>query len=75
VVGETVEVPLVASLPLQAPLAVHEVALVDDQVRLALEPTVIDVGDTAIVTVGAGFVTVSVAVASAEPPLPVQVST
>ena len=74
-VGVTVVVPLTASLPVQAPLAVHDVALLDDQVRLALWPTVIEVGVTVIVTVGAGVVTVRVAVAFAEPPLPVQVNT
>ena len=66
-----------ASVPLHAPLAVHDVALVDDQVTVALWPTVIEVGDTAIVTVGTGgaAATVRVAVAFALPPAPVQVST
>jgi hypothetical protein len=75
VLGETLMVPLVASLPLQAPLAVQEVALLDDHVKVALWPTVIEVGATEMVTVGAGVVTVSMAVALAEPPLPVQVRT
>ena len=75
--GVTLKVPLVASVPLHAPLAVQEVALVDDQVSVALWPTVIEVGDTAIVTVGTGggAVTVKEAVAFALPPAPVQVNT
>jgi hypothetical protein len=73
-VGVSVAVPLVASVPLQAPLAVHDVALVDDHVSVALEPRMIGLGDTAIVTVGAaGALTVSVAEALPLPPLPVQV--
>jgi hypothetical protein len=72
----TLNVPLVASAPLHAPLAVQDVALVDDHVTVALCPTVIEVGATAMVTVGAtGAVTVKVAVAFAIPPKPVQVST
>jgi hypothetical protein len=56
---------------------VQDVALVDDQVSVALWPTVIEVGDTASVTVGRGgaAVTVKVAVAFALPPAPVQVNT
>ena len=66
--------PLVASAPLHAPLAVHDVALVDDQVRVALDPRIIGLGETEIVTVGAaGALTVSVAEALPLPPLPVQV--
>ncbi len=72
--GFTAKVPLVASVPLHAPLAVQEVALVDDQVSVALLPSVIEVGLTASVTVGAaGELTVSDAVADALPPVPVQV--
>ena len=75
--GLTLKVPLVASAPLHAPLAVQEVAFVEDQVTVAPWPTVIEVGDTAIVTVGRGgaAVTVKEAVAFALPPAPVQVST
>lgn len=70
------KVPLVASAPLHVPLAVQDVALVEDQITVALWPMVIEVGDTAIVTVGsAGALTVNVAVAVALPPAPVQVST
>jgi hypothetical protein len=66
--------PDTASLPLHPPLAVHAVALVDDQVSVAEVPTVTDVGFTAMVTVGAGgAVAVSVADALALPPAPVQV--
>ena len=53
-------VPLVAGVPLQAPLAVQLVALVDDQVRVALAPWTMLVGATVIVTAGcAGAVIVS----------------
>jgi hypothetical protein len=71
----TLKVPLVASVPLHDPLAAQDVALVDDQVSVALCPTVIEVGVTAMVTVGTGAVTVKVAVAFALPPAPLQVST
>jgi len=72
--GVTDCVPLVASVPLQAPLAVHEVASVDDQVSVALLPSAMLVGLTEIMAVGAtGAVTVTVAEAFALPPLPVQV--
>ena len=45
-------VPLVFSVPLHAPLAVHDVALVDDQVNVALEPRVMEVELKDKVTVG-----------------------
>jgi hypothetical protein len=74
-VGVSVAEPLVASVPLQAPLAVHEVALVDDHVSVALDPRVIGLGETEIVTVGAaGAFTVSAAEALPVPPLPVHVN-
>jgi uncharacterized protein (UPF0212 family) len=64
-----------ACVPLHAPLAVHDVALVDDHVSVALDPTMIGLGETEIVTVGAaGAFTVSVAEALPLPPFPVQVS-
>jgi hypothetical protein len=64
-------VPLVSSLPLQLPLAVHAVAFVEDQVSVALAPRVIVVGSTEIVAVGAGgALTATVAVALALPPCP-----
>ena len=74
--GVSVAVPLVASVPLHAPLAVHDVALVEDQVTVAVCPTVILVGETLIVTVGAtgAAFTVSVAVPLADPPAPVHAS-
>ena len=40
-VGETPSVPLVASVPVQPPLAVHDVALVLDQVSVELLPALI----------------------------------
>jgi hypothetical protein len=73
-VGVSVAVPLVASVPLHAPLAVHDVALADDHVSVALDPRMIGLGETEIVTAGAaGAPTVSVAEALLLPPLPVQV--
>jgi hypothetical protein len=53
--GVSVAVPLVVSVPLQAPLAVHEVAFVDDQVRVALEPRVMELEFSDKVTVGFGL--------------------
>jgi len=75
-VGSTLSVPLVASVPVQPPLAVQEVAFVLDQVKVELLQDVIAVGLADRVTVGAGAAeTVTVAVASDEvPPAPVQVS-
>ena len=50
-----VEVELLrGSVPLQAPEAVQEVALVEFQVRVAAEPAVTDVGVALRLTVGAG---------------------
>ena len=53
-VGLTVEVPEVACVPDHAPLAVHDVALVEDQVILEEEPDVIEIGEAERVTVGVG---------------------
>jgi len=53
VVGVKVVIPLVASAPLHAPLAVHEVAPIDDHVRTALWPRVIELLFRVSVTVGA----------------------
>jgi hypothetical protein len=58
--GATLNLPLTASAPFHPPLAVQPVALVDDQVMVALLPWVMELGDIAIVTVGAGAVTVAV---------------
>jgi hypothetical protein len=65
--------PEVALLPVQAPEAVQEVALVDDQVSVDDPPLATDVGFAENDTVGAGGVTVTVADALAAPPDPVQV--
>jgi hypothetical protein len=66
-------VPLVALLPLQAPEAVHEVALVELHVSVEEPPPAMEVGFAVNVTVGAGT-TVTVAVAALlVPPVPVQV--
>jgi hypothetical protein len=76
--GVTCKVPLVFWVPLQAPLAVQDVAFVDDQVSMALWPSAIEVGSTERVTVGAGgggggaVFTVSCADACALPPAPLQ---
>lgn len=74
--GVSVVVPLVDCVPLHAPLAVHEVAFVDDHVSVEFAPSVMVAGLAAIVTVGAGgaLLTVTVADAFALPPLPVHVS-
>ncbi len=68
--------PLVASLPDHAPEAVHEVALVADQLRVELPPLTTVLGLAVTVTVGAGVagVTETVAVCVALPPAPLQVS-
>jgi hypothetical protein len=69
-VGVTVCEPLVASVPLQLPLAVQLVASVDDQVSVAVLPTAIDDADSVSVGVGGGAsVTVRVAEVVAEFPL------
>jgi hypothetical protein len=67
-------VPVAACAPVHALLAVQAVAFVEDQVTVALWPTVMLVGDTLIVTVGAAAVTVNAAVPFADPPAPVQAS-
>jgi hypothetical protein len=54
-VGDAAKVPLVAFVPLQPPAAVHEVALVDDQVTVELLPDVMLAGFAEIVTVGGGI--------------------
>jgi hypothetical protein len=57
-------VPLVALLPLQPPEAVQEVALVEDQVRVADPPDAMEAGLTLRFTVGGcgGVVGLNVAV-------------
>lgn len=68
--------PLVVSLPDQAPEAVQEVALVADQVSVALPPSVTVLGLAVKLIVGAGAagVTETVDDCVALPPAPVQVS-
>jgi hypothetical protein len=53
--------PLVALAPDHAPEAVQPVALVDDQVSVELAPLAMACGLAAIVRVGAGGLTVTVA--------------
>jgi hypothetical protein len=58
--------------PAQAPEAMQDVALVADQVSIELLPLVIVLGPAEKLTVGAGFVTDTVADWVALPPVPVQ---
>ncbi len=67
--------PLTALVPDHAPDAVHEVALMADQVSMELAPLATVLGLAAKVIVGAGAVTVTVTDCVAVPPLPVQVKT
>ena len=60
--------------PDHAPEAVHEVALVEDHVSIALLPLVIALGPTLSVTVGAAGLTEIVVDCTALPPVPVHVS-
>ena len=55
-VGDTARVPLVAFVPVQPPPAVHEVALVEDQVTVEILPEVMLVGLAENATVGGGAV-------------------
>jgi hypothetical protein len=59
--GDTRRMPLAAFVPVQPPAAVHEVALVEDQVTVEILPEVMLVGLAENATVGVG-VTVGVAV-------------
>ena len=52
-VGDTARVPLVAFVPVQLPEAVHEIALVEDQVTTEALPEAMLVGLAENVTVGA----------------------
>jgi hypothetical protein len=67
--------PLVASGPDQAPEALQDVALVDDQVSVEPLPLATVLGLAVSVTVGVGPVTDTVADCVALPPLPVHVRT
>ena len=53
-VGDTARVPLIAFVPVQLPEAVHEVALVEDQVTIETLPEVMLVGLAENATVGGG---------------------
>jgi hypothetical protein len=67
--------PVRAWAPAHAPDAVQEVALLDDQVRVAALPLLTVLGLALKLTVTAGFaLTVTVAVCAAVPPAPVHVS-
>jgi hypothetical protein len=50
--GDTARVPLVAFVPVQPPLAVHEMASVEDHVTVEVLPEVMLAGLAANVTVG-----------------------
>ena len=66
--------PVMALAPCQAPEAVHEVALLDDHVRVDALPLPMVLGLALKLTVTAGLaLTVTVAVCAAVPPAPVQV--
>ena len=73
VTGPVDSEPLVARLPLQPSLAVHEVALVALQASVDEPPEAITDGVTLSETVGGG-ITVTVTLCDALPPVPVQVS-
>ena len=72
-VGDTTSVPLVGSAPVQLPLAVHEVALLLDQVNVDVLPELIVEGLAVMETAVPGR-TVTVALAGVEPPVPAHVS-
>jgi len=65
--------PLSASVPLQPPEALHEVALLEDQVSFDAAPLATVLGVALRVTEGADVVTVTVADCVALPPAPLQV--
>lgn len=67
-------VPLVASAPVQPPEAAQDVALVEDQARVAVRPLWTVLGVAVSVTDGAGCVTETVADCVALPPAPVHAS-
>jgi hypothetical protein len=73
VVGVTTSEAEVALLPNQPPLAVQEVASVDDQVRVEEEPALIDVGEAERVRVMGETITLVLAIA--EPLSPVHFTT
>lgn len=69
-----VSVPLVACVPVHAPLAAQDVALLLLQLKVALDPYATAAGVAVNVTVGTGAITVTVADCAVLPPGPVQVS-
>ncbi len=73
-VGLTLCVPLTASVPDHPPLAVQEVALVLDQVRIELLPEAIVVGLAVSVAVGAGAIVTVALTGAVVPPAPEQVN-
>jgi hypothetical protein len=66
--------PVVVWAPLQPSEALHEVAFVDDQVKVELAPLLTVVGFAAKLTAGAGVLTDTVADCAALPPTPLQVN-
>jgi len=68
-VGETLCIPDVACVPLQAPDASQVVTLVVDQVSDAVAPSVMGLGDTDNEAVGGMLITVE-SLADAEPVIP-----
>jgi hypothetical protein len=67
--------PEVALVPLQLPVAVQLVALVEDQVSVLLAPAMIEAGLALRLAVGIGvLVTVTAALPWPVPPAPVQAS-
>ena len=69
-----IQVPLVATGPLQPPLAVQAVALFALQLRVEELMLLIVAGDAARVIEGAAWVTTASADCEADPPAPVQLS-
>ena len=72
--GLTLCVPLAASVPVQPPPAVQEVAFVLDHVRVELLPEAIVVKLAESVTVGTGATVTMTLAGEVVPPAPVQVS-
>jgi hypothetical protein len=73
--GPTLKVPLAAFVPFQPPVAEHDVALVELQVRVEVPPLAILVGFAVNMTVGTLAATVTIAVVGTlMPPGPEQVS-
>jgi hypothetical protein len=68
--------PEVGFVPLHPPEAVHEVALLEDQLRVAVPPAATSDGVAVNATVGTGgaALTTTLAVCAIDPPAPVHVS-